>query len=114
MMWNFGDWIEVKESKSMSKSNEWYKKLLQTFACNLVWDEDCSLARQLHTESSIVKLEGFISNKMVTEDASKFYYEAGVTTETVSREATGVNNDVYKKYLSAFNDFCKFIELDVD
>ena len=94
----------------MERAKKWYRRILQTFAYNLVKDEDLKLASAMLTEESIQELEQFINQEKERVDIATFYYEAGCASNTIAMKAKIKGNSFYQAYLQGDALFNSFIE----
>lgn len=93
----------------------YYKKVLQTFAYYLTYDNDIQRADQLNVENDIEVLKEFILTKKQGMSTEKFFYEASRTSMYVLDE---INNsggcDIFNACIGGLIEFENFIGLGME
>lgn len=89
----------------------YYKQAIQDLAYLLACEEDLKLARKMYEEDSEEKLEQFILEQKSKISEKKFYYNAGISCQSVFYEADQEGCDALNASAAGIIEFEYFIGL---
>ena len=92
----------------------YYKKVLQAFCYDLAYDTNEEDANKLYREQNNEKLENFILEKKNSMKEQQFYYEAGMTTQSLLCAANEDGIDAFNACLGGVFQFECLIGVEVE
>lgn len=94
----------------MGNTASFYKRMLQTLAYNLSYEESEKLAKQIYEEQDIETLENFVTEQRDNIENNMFFFNAGRASEVVICEVEENDGD-FNACAGGLADFMKFLGL---
>lgn len=96
----------------MGSPIHWYKKSLQYFAHDLIYEKNKQLAEQMLETDTIEILEKAINEQKVNISNNEFFFEAGQIYDYIIHEAIQTGNDCLNAANIGLIKFEEFIGLE--